>query len=309
MGFSYFKKKNRPAVAFPDLGLLLAVSKSRWIAFRHLLFICRSAAVICLVFALARPQAGRGEVKRTTEGLDIMLVIDTSGSMRALDFEINGKRLDRLDVIKTVMRDFIEKRPDDRIGMVVFGTNAFAQAPLTLDHDVLLRFLEGIQIGMAGDGTAIGDAIGVASNRLKDLAAKSKIAILLTDGKNTAGKIDPREVAKAAKAVGVKVYTIGAGSNGLVPMPTEAGIVQVKTELDEALLKDIADTTGGQYFRATDTEKLVEIYSTIDKLEKTKVETPTFQIHDEKYAVFVWPGLIMMILELFLGLTRLRRLP
>lgn len=309
MAYSYRKHSRRSAVAFPELSRLLAVSKSRWVRFQHVPFLCRVLAVICLVCALARPQAGRGEVKRTSDGLDIELVIDTSGSMRALDFEINGKRHDRLDVVKQVIRQFIAKRGDDRIGMVVFGTYAFAQAPLTLDHDVLLRFLDSVEIGMAGEETAIGDAVGVASNRLKEIKAKSKVVILLTDGKNTAGKIDPREVAKAAKTVGVKVYTIGVGSNGLVPVPTEAGIRQVKMELDEQLLEDVATTTGGRYFRATDTAKLMEIYDTIDQLEKTKVETPSFQMRDERYALFLWPGLFLLIFEVLLGLTRLRRLP
>ncbi|MEZ4741851.1 MAG: VWA domain-containing protein [Bdellovibrionota bacterium] len=309
MFYRYLRRKSSSAVLYPNLKIFAHLRRSKWVFLRHLPFLCRVLSVVFIVLAMARPQAGRGEVKRKSDGLDIMLAVDTSGSMRALDFQINGKRYNRLEVVKAVMANFINRRFDDRIGMVVFGDHAFAQAPLTLDHTVLLRFLEGVEIGMAGESTAVGDAIAVATNRMKDLKAKSKIVILLTDGSNTAGRTRPVDVAKAAKAVGVKIYTIGVGSNGPVLFPTKFGYQRQVFKIDEESLQEVAKITGGKYFRAVDTNELMEIYDTIDTLEKTELAVPIFQIYDEKFAIFLWPGLFFVLFEALLGMTRLRRLP
>ena len=278
-------------------------------SFRHFGFCCRILALILFILAMARPQTGETKIKHKTEGLDMMLVIDTSGSMQGLDFIIKGERKNRLHVAKSVLKDFIEERVDDRLGLTIFGTNAFAYVPLTLDHDVLLKYLDEVSIGMAGESTAIGDAIGVATNRLKDLKSKSKVMILLTDGSNQAGKIDPIQAAKAAKAMGVKIYTVGVGSNGPVPIATNFGYQNVYIELDEKLLTKIAELTDGKYFKASDTETLSQIYKTIDTLEKTERETDIQQLYEENYAVFLWPGFFLLILELLFNLTKWRRIP
>ena len=272
-------------------------------------FCLRLLSLSCLIFALARPQTGHEQSKQRTEGLDMMLVIDTSGSMRGLDFVIDGKRKDRLTVAKEVLKKFIEARSDDRLGLTIFGTNAFAYVPLTLDHDVLTRYLDEVSIGMAGESTAIGDAIGIATNRLKDLEAKSRVMILLTDGSNQAGKVEPIDAAKAAKAMGVKIYSIGVGSKGLVPVPTQFGYQNVKIDLDETLLTEIAQLTGGQYYRATDTESLAQIYQTIDELEKTEREIEVYRLYEEAYSLFTWPALAFILLELCFGISRWRRIP
>jgi Ca-activated chloride channel family protein len=273
----------------------------------------RSIAIALVVLALARPQSVDRPSSRSNEGIDIVLAVDTSGSMRALDFELKGERVDRLEVVKEVIGKFVEQRIDDRIGMVVFGTEAYTQVPLTLDHQVLHAFLRRSKIGMAGDSTAIGDALATATKRVKDVDAKSRIVILLTDGTNTAGKVDPRTAAKAAASVGVRVYTIGVGSNGMVPMPVQGffgeTIQNVEVELDEALLKEIADTTNGKYFKASDTEALVNVYKAIDELEKRKIEQNDYRRYEEKYFPLVVLALFAVLLEALFNLTRWRRIP
>ncbi len=306
---TYRYLRHRPALRISSSASVARVTPSLWVRFRHLLFVLRCLSILCVVVALARPQTGRTQHEKKTEGLDIMLVIDTSGSMQALDFVLEGKRHDRLAVVKHVLSQFIQKRTEDRLGMVVFGTHAYSQAPLTLDHDVLLTFLDQAQIGMAGDATAIGDAIGVATNRLKELTAKSKIIVLLTDGSNNAGKLNPVSAAEAAKTMGVKIYTIGIGSHGPVPIRTDRGYTQVILDLDDKLLTQIAEITGGQYFTASDTENLVKVYATIDQLEKAESKAQVFQQYDENYEGWAWAGLGLLLMELLLRFTRLRRVP
>ena len=302
-------KKKQVSIKYSNIKHFKKIKSSPFVWLRHGAFVLRSLVLLSLTISLARPQSGRQEIKQKTEGLDIMLVLDTSGSMKALDFTMNGKRFDRMSVVKDVVGAFIEKRHDDRIGMVVFGTHAFAQAPLTLDHDVLKQYLSEVEIGMAGESTAIGDALGVAVNRIKDIKSKNKIIILLTDGSNTSGNIDPRQLSKAAQVLGIKIYTIGVGSDGWVPIPTEFGYQKVRVDLDEKLLKEIAEKTNAKYFRAKDTEALIDIYDNIDKLEKSEVELKIFNNYEEKYAVFLWSGLFLLFLECILGLTRFRRVP
>lgn len=303
-------KKNKKALPYPMTSKLASLKRSKLGILRHLIFTLRCLAIICLILATARPQTGRSKTKRKTKGVDIILAIDTSGSMQALDFKIKGKRENRLYIAKKVLLQFIKDRPDDRIGIVVFGTNAFAQAPLTLDHDVLKTYLDSIEIGMAGDATAIGDAIGVSTNRLKDIESKSKIIVLLTDGENTAGKLAPLEVAKAAASFRVKIYSVGVGSNKPVPFPTPYGGYQkVTLPLDERLLKQLSSITSGLYFHAETTEGLFSIYETIDKLEKTEIETQVYYNFDEKFSTFAWLALLFLSFELGIRLTRFKRIP
>lgn len=280
---------------------------------RHIILLLRIATLILLIAAIARPQSGMKFSDVTTEGVDIMLAIDTSGSMQALDFEVNNKRVDRLEVVKGVVADFIKARETDRIGMVVFGQEAFTQCPLTFDHGVLVNFLDNLKIGMAGDSTAIGSAIGIAVKRLKDIKAKSKVIILLTDGQNNAGKISPETATETAKSFGIKIYTIGAGSKGKVPFlvdtPFGKQYIYQEVDIDEEALKKIADNTGGRYFRATDTASLKEIYSQIDKLEKTEVKVKGYVEYKELYYLFLIPGLFLLLMEIILTNTVFRKIP
>jgi len=244
-----------------------------------------------------------------SEGIDILLVLDTSGSMEAEDFHLGGRASNRLEVAKEVVARFVQGRADDRIGLVVFGQEAFTQVPLTLDHDALVGFLRQVQIGMAGaKQTAIGDAIAVGGRRLKELEAESRVMILLTDGRSNAGSVEPLEAAEAARALGIRIYTIGVGSKdggGLLGLLSGRG----RGELDEGTLRAIAQKTGAQYFRAADAEALSEVYKTIDALEKTTAESRIFVHRQEVYQPWVWSGLFFMLLHLLLSETVLRRLP
>lgn len=275
--------------------------------------ILRFLAIICLVLALARPQEGRKSMEILSVGVDIILATDTSGSMQALDFFKDKQRVNRLEVVKDVVREFINNRLNDRIGMVTFGAEAFTQCPLTLDHNILLSFLDNLKIGMAGDSTAIGSAIGVAVKRLKDLKSKSKIIILLTDGRNNAGNISPLQAAEIAKAHGIKIYTIGVGAQGKAPFLVDSffgkQLIYQDVDLDEDTLKSISATTEGKYFRATDRESLKDIYSQIDKLEKSEVKVMDHSEYTELFPPFLILGLTLTLLEIILSNTRLRRIP
>ncbi len=305
----WMRRRRRPRLAFPSLSPLVLLRRSRWIFLKHAGLIARAAALTLLAVALARPQGGSDKAQKTSEGLDIVLILDTSRSMEARDYTLNGKRPSRLAVVKQVISDFVKERPSDRIGMVVFGTEAFTQAPLTLDHNVLQRFLERIQIGMAGDATAIGDGVVTAVNRLKDVKAKSKVAILLTDGGNTAGRADPLAAANAAQAMGVKVYTIGVGGHGEVPVDVNGQVVMQKADVDEDLLKEISKRTGGQYFAADDTEALIKVYDTIDKLEKTRIKVESFEQFDDRFIGIAALAVFSILGEFAFLLTRFRSIP
>jgi Ca-activated chloride channel family protein len=297
----------RPALIYPTLKTVSSLNRSRFLY--RLPFVLRVLSVVLITLALARPQSGRSQSKRSTDGIDIMLVADASGSMNALDFVIDGKRQNRLSVVAKAMSEFVKARTEDRLGLVVFGTYAYALAPLTLDHDVILQLIDNMKVGMAGETTAIGDALGVASNRLKDLTSKSKIIILMTDGVSDAGTLNPSEAAQAAQAIGIKIYTVGVGSEGDVPIKTPYGYQNVRIPIDEKILKEIADMTGGKYFRATDTDALFNIYHTIDSLEKTTSEVEIYNSYEEHFAWLVGAALLFLFLELLLRTTRLRRLP
>jgi Ca-activated chloride channel family protein len=273
----------------------------------------RCAAMALFILALARPQSGIKSTEISTEGVDIMLCLDTSGSMQALDFKEGGNRVPRLQVVKRVVNDFIKGRKNDRIGMVVFGQEAFTQCPLTLDYGVLLSFLEKVEIGMAGDSTAIGSALAVCVKRLKDLQSKSKVIILLTDGRHNAGSVTPPTAADIAKSFNIKIYTIGVGTEGEAPFLVDSFFgkqyVYQKVDLDEDTLKDVANRTAGKYFRATNTEALENIYKQIDAMEKTEVKLKEYMEYEELFGWLLVPGLVLLLLEILLANTRLRKIP
>jgi Ca-activated chloride channel family protein len=271
------------------------------------------AALICcvasIVLAMARPQLGKIITLTQASGADIMLAVDVSRSMLAEDFSIGMQRANRLEAVKRATEEFIKRRPHDRIGVVAFAGRPFLVSPLTLDHDWLLKNLERTQIGLVEDGTAIGSALAAASNRLKDKEAKSKLVLILTDGENNSGRVTPLTAAEAAKALGIKVYTIGAGSRGLVPYPVTdnagqiLGYQQVQAEFDEEMLKQIASMTGASYYRATDTQSLESIFSEIDQLEKSQVEAQTLVEYKDFFPWLVLAGTGFLVM---VGFFRLR---
>ena len=307
------KRRQPRFIQYSGLEILKSIASTPWWSHPYFLPFLRTLALIFLILTLARPQTGRSFTEVLSEGVDIMLVIDTSKSMEALDLTLDGERVTRLTVLKKVLGEFIENRIQDRVGMVVFGEEAFTQSPLTHDHRLLASFLDRVFIGMAGDKTAIGSAIAVGAKRLKDLKAPSKVMILATDGENTAGRIAPLQATEAAKEFGIKIYTIGIGTEGEAPIVVERDGIRrvhyVNFSLDEALLQQIADATDGLYFRATDTESLQKIYQTIDALEKTEAKVKEYHEYEEHYAVFLIPALLLFLFEFILSHTRLRRIP
>ena len=301
-------RKLRGTVRFSHLGgLVLPIGL--WARLRPVLFAVRIVGLGCLMLAMARPQSGAQVVDVSADGVDIMLVLDVSSSMQARDLG----PANRLEVAREVVARFIENRQSDRIGMVVFAGESFTQCPLTLDYDVLLQFLAEIRIAEESwDGTAIGMAMINAINRLREVkhrkdknveGAGSRVAILLTDGVNNAGEIDPATAADVAAAVGVRFYTIGVGAEQRGTR-RRGGV-----DFDEAALQQVATATGGQYYHATSSEKLAEIYEEIGRLETTEVTSRVHLEYSERYASFLWPGLLILLLEFALRQTRLRTLP
>jgi Ca-activated chloride channel family protein len=267
-----------------------------------------------LILGLARPQWQSGRAEIQASGVDLMLALDVSGSMEALDFSLDGQPQSRVEVVKSVVAKFIEARPDDRIGVVAFAGAPYLVSPLTLDHDWLKQNLDRVRVGLIEDSTAIGSAITTCVNRLRDQPSKSKVIVLLTDGMNNAGKVLPETTAEAARAMGVKVYTIAAGTRGEAPIPVKdqfgnRQIVMAKVDVDEDTLKKIASETGGKFFRATDTDSLKDIYAGIDRMEKTTRPVKKFEKHTELFAFAVVPGVLLLGLTIGLEQTRLRRLP
>ena len=274
----------------------------------------RMIALGFLVVALARPQIVHGTSEVDASGIDILLALDVSGSMEAMDFTIKGEPANRVDVVKRVVSRFIDERPNDRIGLVAFAGRPYMVSPLTLDHNWLQERLESIKTGMVEDGTAIGSAIASGVNRLREQKAKSKVVILLTDGMNNAGKVSPVTAAEAAEALGIKIYTIGAGSRGEVPVPVtdqfgNRRIVRARVDIDEETLGKVAQMTGAQYYRATDTDSLEKIYGEINKLETTTRKITKFENRNELFSWSVMAVLFFLGIELFLGQTKFRRLP
>lgn len=270
-----------------------------------------SMGLVLLTLALARPQLVDRERVLEREGIDIQIVLDTSGSMEAEDFVIGGRSANRLDVSKAVIAQFIEGRPDDRVGLVLFGEEAFTQVPLTLDHQAVVGMLSEVEIGMAGSrATAIGDAIAIAGRPLKDLEAESRVMILLTDGHNNAGHVDPVVAAKAADALGVRIYTIGVGSKDGARGGGLLGLFRSRrSDLDEPMLRKIAEQTHARYFRAADTKALADVYATIDELEKTTAEAKIYVHKEERFQMAAVFGILFLMLSTMLGETALRRLP
>jgi Ca-activated chloride channel homolog len=303
-----------PTVVYSSTDLVRTIARGRRSRAGRWLTALRLLALAPLIVALARPQQGLGTAEVESSGIDIVLAIDVSGSMKARDFELAGKPASRLDVVKAVVRRFVDARPSDRLGMVAFAGRPYLVSPLTLDHDWLMQNMDRLEIGLVEDGTAIGSAIAASTNRLRDRPAKSKIVILLTDGMNNSGKVSPATAAAAAAALGVKVYTIAAGTRGEAPMPaTDAfgreRIVMARVDVDEETLKQVADATHARFYRATDTDSLDRIYAEIDQLEKTTVEMKRFERYRELFGWVLLPGVFLLGLEVVLGETRLRRLP
>lgn len=276
----------------------------------------RWLALVLFIIALSQPRLTKFDTsKATASGVDIVVAFDLSGSMAAEDFEIKGERVNRVKMAKSVLEKFVAKRPSDRIGLVAFGTQAYIASPITLDHDFLLKNLERMDLNtINGNQTAIGSGLSTSVNRLRELKSKSKIVILMTDGVNNAGKIAPLTAAEAAQALGVKVYTIGVGTQGQAPMPTtdffgRRVYQMVPVDIDEETLTKISDMTGGKYYRADNADKFEAIYAEIDKLEKTEADVKKFAHHTELFAWLISVGIILLTAEIALGQTVLRRLP
>jgi Ca-activated chloride channel family protein len=309
------KGRRSPTLLFSDLDLITRLNPSQWPWKRWLPLLLRIVAIALLIGALARPQSGVNHHETETYGVDIMMVQDVSGTMQAEDLQPN-----RIEAAKRVTSEFVKGRPNDRIGLIVFAGQSFTQCPLTLDHDVFQSLLDNVHYNMVEDGTAIGMAIANAVNRLRNSTAKSKLIILLTDGDNNRGEIDPITAAKLAQSMDIKIYTIGIGRIGGAPIPfihpqlgrmyarNPDGSLQLAT-MKENDLRQIAAITGGQFYRATDTQSLHAIYQTIDKLEKTEIKTRRYTQYTELYPQWVWAGLILLLIEGMLMLTVCRRLP
>jgi len=309
--FSLLKKPVSITYSMTSHVARLAGKRNRFLAMVPVFI--RTICLILLVLAIARPQFYNLSREIRSSGVDIMLCLDTSGSMRALDFTLDNDPVSRLTAVKKVVSEFIRKRETDRIGLVVFGEEAFTQSPLTMDKGLLLSLVEKMEIGMAGDRTAIGSAIAIGGKRLKDLKATSRILILLTDGRNNAGDITPDAAAEAVRALGIKIYTVGVGGKGPAPFEVKTffgtRIVHQRVDLDEVTLKKVASLGHGKYFRAADSERLSEIYDIIDKEEKTEVKVKEFFHFKELYPYFLIPALILLGLEIFLKAVVLRMIP
>ena len=307
------KGKQQATISYSSIDTLQAIRSARVEILSILPLVLRMIAISLLVLSLARPQEGYKSTEILSVGVDIMLALDTSGSMQALDFIKDEKRDTRLAMVKDVVSQFIDNRPNDRMGMVVFGSEAYTQCPLTLDQGILKSFLSKLDIGMAGDSTAIGSAIGIAVKRLKDLESKSKVIILLTDGQNNAGSLPPLQAAQTAKAFGIKIHTIAVGTHGKAPFLVNSifgqRYVYQQVDIDEDTLKKISDLTGGQYFRATDLESLKTIYKQIDEMEKSEVKVIDHSEYTELFHYFLIPGLLILLSEILLSNTVLRRIP
>lgn len=303
-------RRGASSYRFPDLGLLAGLGRTLFSRLTWLPAVLRAAALVLLVVAFARPQAGHGEDELLTRGVDIVLVLDNSSSMAAEDFRPRN----RLAVAKEAVAGFVAGRKSDRLGLVVFAGRGYTACPLTLDYDVLLEVIADVDLARRDEGTAIGMGMGIALNRLRDSDAKSKVIVLLTDGRNNRGEIDPTTAAALAKTLGVKVYAIGVGTRGEAPYPVQDPIlgkryVYLRADIDEEALKHVAAATGGKYYRATDRESLEQIFEEIDQAEKTEIKVKHYVHYSELFPWLAWPGLGLIVVELLLANTRLRRLP
>jgi Ca-activated chloride channel family protein len=309
------KRGEPPAFVYSSVQLVRGILQLSRTRAGRFLWALRWLALVLFIIALAQPQLTRSETTVKASGVDIVVALDMSGSMISEDFEVRGQRVNRFNMARAVLKQFIEKRPNDRLGLVVFAAQAFIATPLTLDHDFLEANLDRLQIGDIDENrTAIGSALSTAVNRLREVQSKSKIVILMTDGQNNAGKIAPLTAAEAAEALKVKTYTIGVGTRGMAPMPVFFGGQRVTTrmepvDIDEDTLQKIAERTAGKYYRADNSARFQAIYAEIDKLEKTEKEVKKFAHYRELFAWAITPGLGLLLLEILLGHTVWRRLP
>jgi len=336
LGLLAIRRQRRQAVLYSNVEILKTLPTTMALRLKRLLPWVRLLGLALLIAALARPQRGRDEFRIRTEGVAIQMCIDRSGSMQALDFQLDGRQVNRLAAVKDVFHDFVAGkdelpgRPDDLVGLIAFGGFADTKCPLTLDHGALLQVLDTVEIPqpirdsrgrMINErlleeemATAVGDALALAVDRLKDVKAKSKVIILLSDGEQTAGAVDPSEAAETAKAFAVKVYSIGVGTTGRAPFPAidafgRERLIAQSVRLDEETLKMVAETTGGRYFNAKNTAALEEVYAEIDRLEKTLSEGRLYTEYRELYQYAMFPGLGLILLEIMLVCTRFRSLP
>ncbi len=302
-------KDGRASIKISTIGILVKNNKTIKYYLRHLPFLLRLTALALFIVALARPQAATDENSVMTEGVDIVISLDISGSMLARDFTP-----DRISAAKDLATKFIVDRRTDRIGLVVFAGESFTQSPITTDHATLINLLNQIESGMINDGTAIGNGLATAVARLKESKAKSKVVILLTDGVNNSGQIAPATAAELAKSLGVKVYTIGIGTEGTAPYPAydawgNITFQQAKVEIDEDILREIASGTGGRYYRATSNDKLKAIYDEINALEKTKIDVQNFISYQERFSLFVLIGILLLVVEMIIKHLYLKQIP
>jgi Ca-activated chloride channel family protein len=316
VGFYLWQRRRRqdPSFRFSSVALAGASGQTWKTQFAFFPDLLRLMALVLFVIALAGPQSVLEESRITTEGIDIMLAVDCSGSMAAEDFTLNGERINRLEVIKNAVAEFIAGRHSDKIGFIAFSAKAYTVCPLTTDYNWLNTNLSRVSLGMIQDGTAIGSAIATSVGRLKNSDAKSKVVILLTDGISNAGSVDPLSAARVAQVEGIKIYTIGAGTKGYAPYPVRDFFgrtiyQQVKIDIDEDALKKIASITNGQYFRATDTDSLRKIYKEIDALEKTKIEETGFREYKELFVYVLAAALVCLLLEIVLTNTLFLKIP
>lgn len=309
-----YSRRRRAAVRTSDGGVMATVTPGWAVLAQPVLPLLYACACFLLVVALARPQRGIEESSVRTEGIDIVLSVDVSTSMLAEDFADSGKPINRIGAAKEVLETFIENRPHDRMGLVAFAAMPFTMAPLTMDHGWLLQQVQRLETGVLPDGTAIGSGLAAAINRLRDSTAASRIVVLLTDGVNNAGEISPLNAAASAEALGIKVYTVGAGTDGLVRVPIRdpfggTQYIRQPSEIDEETLKEMARITGGQYFRARDLEGLRRVYEEIDRMEKTEITIDQYRYFEERFAPFLALALGLLALEKLLSVSRLGRLP
>lgn len=307
----FLKTRQKPStIQFSSLAEIKKISGKGGVSVRSLLRALRLTALILMVMGLARPQTVEAEREFETRGIDIVIAMDISGSMLAEDF----KPVNRIVVAKEEAKKFVAGRQNDRIGLVVFARKGYTQCPLTLDYEILTQLIDDVEIGLIKDGTAIGLGIGTAVNRLRDSDAKSKVIILLTDGENNAGNLDPITAAELAKSFGIKIYTVTIGKGGLVPFPVEDPVfgkryVQAEVKVDEQVLKRIADITDGRHFSAGDAAGLAKAYQQIDQLEKSEVKIKEYSSYRELYHLFLLPGLLMFLAEILAANTVFLKLP
>lgn len=304
------QRKAKGSFRFPDVGFFKGIRPSVAVRYRHAILVLRVLAIVLLVLAVARPQSGSTHEEILTKGIDIVLAVDNSTSMAAEDFKPDN----RLAVAKDAVSRFIEGRKNDRIGLVVFAGRGYTRCPLTLDYNILTQLLDGVDLAAQDEGTAIGMGLVTATNRLRDSDAKSKVIVLLTDGRNNRGEIDPTTAATLAQTLGIRIYTIGVGTRGEAPYPVQDPFlgkryVYLRADIDEEGLTSIADLTGGRYFRATDATSLETVFEQIDEMEKTEIKVRQYVRYAELFPWMLWPGVLLFALELLLGGTILRKLP